>query len=1214
MMETVVDLSGPDLHASPARCRPLLAGLAALLAAAAAAAAGRAEDAGNDAASSPPEAGAVFPYVGASLRETLESASTLSKELTNVAVKRVVVLRTDVEPWIEIPVEDLLRGRSPAPTGASYAVTSTRACRAVVGFHMNFATTTSWYLLPEGRLRAYEHHRLDDSCLTKLFFEPATGDQIVLEEEVVERLGGLEFQRSMRPLDAYRKGFGYAKVGRIREARRMLELGDAAFSVRATRDLRSKSRRKGVDIFAPEEKEQLRAELVRMVDAAEEVATSPDPSPSALVDVARLHAGHDEIPQAQERMEEAIESIAESEGPESIDLAGPLVAAGRLYGQQGNSERARALLEQALELQREHLSEEDVTVAVTLGSLAAIELQDGRLEEADRYSSRALSIATETLDEDDANLARILTVRGQVEQGQGDPAESERLLRRSLAIHKRNRDRMGQMSVEYSLAVLQMAGGRFPEARRTLDRLLERAEASLDPSHPALSDTLDLLAFLAARDGDADRYVELQTRSNRISNLFARSLLSAGTERDWALSLAAQDSQTFATVFFSLGFDTPRTHRLAFSAVLQRKGRLLDNARTRLQTLLGRMDPSDAFLLDQLAEIRSAISQLSLGADGGEPAEDVAAELSRLRKAAERLEGDISKSATDALDVGREIAVEEVATRIPTGGALIEYVSFEPFGSAREQAAPDFGRRGPRRYAACVLTPAALPRCVDLGEAGPIDRRIAELLAADTDARADPKPAARDLHRLLLEPLRSFLADARFLIIAPDAELNLVPFGALVDETGRYLIESFTFDYLSSGRDLLPLPGAAARPGPPVLLGDPDFEWDAVQRPRLKVPGVTVSGWEPLAVPDPDLSRLDVGPLPGTRLEVERIATILHGATQLVGSLATEQALRQARSPHVLHLATHSFLVGERRSEGRDGEVGERALSLRAHGSARDDPLLRAGLALAGFNHRRGGWEDGALTALEASSLPLAGTNLVVLSACETGLGELVSGEGVYGLRRAFSIAGARSQVTSLWKVADLATSQLMTDYYRRLVDGEPRAEALRSAQLEMLKRSEWGHPFYWAAFVPSGEWQPLEPWVSVASASAEEGLPLPEAVFVEGVAHRPSDYFEIVQVELAVAERREDAWLFQWSIQVRNRSDRDLTLDAGVELLDDHDAAVKETTERGLELGPGTERVFSGVVPVPAAEARRITGLDADVRLTGIAVEPAGVAAPARD
>jgi CHAT domain-containing protein/tetratricopeptide (TPR) repeat protein len=1208
MMEPVVDFSGPDLHASPPRPRPLLAGLAALLAAAAA---GRAEAAGSEAASAPPEAGAVFPYVGASLRETLEGASTLAKELTNVAVKRVVVLRTDVEPWIEIPVEDVLRGRSPGPTGASYAVTSTRACRAVVEFNMNFATTTSWYLLPEGRLRAYEHHRLDDTCLTKLFFEPATGDQVLLEEELIERLGGVEFQRSMRPLDAYRKGFGYAKVGRIREARRMLEFGDAAFSVRATRDLRSRSRRKGVDVFAPEEKERLRAELARMVDAAEEVATSPDPSPSALVDVARLHAGHDEIPQAQERMEEAIESIAESEGPESIDLAGPLVAAGRLYGQQGNTERARALLEQALDLQRQHLSEEDATVAVTLGSLAAIELQDGRFEEADRYSSRALSIATETLDEDDANLARILAVRGQVEQGQGDPAGSERLLRRSLAIHKRNGDRMGQMGVEYSLAALQIATGRFPEARHTLDRLLEREEAGLDPSHPALSDTLDLLAFLAARDGDVDRYVKLQTRSNRISNLFAQTLLTVGTERDWALTLAAQDAQTFATVFFSLGFDTPQTHHLAFSTVLQRKGRLLDTTRTRLQTLLGRMDPSAAFLLDQLAEIRSGISQLSLGADGGEETQDLAAELSRLRKAAERLEADISKSAADALDVGREITPEEVARRIPADGALIEYVSFEPFGAERQQASPDFGRRGARRYAACVLTPAAVPHCIGLGEAGPIDQRIAQLLAADTDPRADPKPAARELDRLLMDPLRPFLVDAHFLIVAPDAELNLVPFGALVDEKGHYLIEEFTFVHLASGRELLPLPGPVASPGPPVLLGDPDFEWDGVQRPRVGLPGFTEG--EPGAVRDPDLSRVRVDPLPGTRLEVERIATVLGGATQLVGSLATELALRKVKSPHILHLATHSFLVGERRIQGREAEADARALTLRAHGAMRDDPLLRSGLVLAGFNHRRGAWEDGALTALEASSLPLAGTNLVVLSACETGLGDLVSGEGVYGLRRAFSIAGARSQVTSLWKVADLATSELMARYYRRLVDGEPRAAALRSAQLEMLEGSEWRHPFYWAAFVPSGEWQPLEPWVPVASASAEEGLPLPDLVVVEGVGQRPSDYFEVLQLDLAVAERRDDAWLFEWSIKVRSRSDRTLTLDAGIELVDDDDASVKQSTERGLELAPGTERVFSGVVPVPAGEAPRITGLDADVRLTGIAAEPTGVA-PARD
>jgi CHAT domain-containing protein len=140
-----------------------------------------------------------------------------------------------------------------------------------------------------------------------------------------------------------------------------------------------------------------------------------------------------------------------------------------------------------------------------------------------------------------------------------------------------------------------------------------------------------------------------------------------------------------------------------------------------------------------------------------------------------------------------------------------------------------------------------------------------------------------------------------------------------------------------------------------------------------------------------------------------------------------------------------------------------------------ENPLLRAGLALAGANAPQPGMEDGLLTALEVAGLDLWGTELVVLSACDTGLGQVHNGEGVYGLRRALVMAGAASQLMSLWRVADEdSTPVLMGAYYRRLLAGEGRAEALRQVQLTMLASPQHVHPYYWAAFMLSGAWTPL--------------------------------------------------------------------------------------------------------------------------------------------
>jgi CHAT domain-containing protein len=130
---------------------------------------------------------------------------------------------------------------------------------------------------------------------------------------------------------------------------------------------------------------------------------------------------------------------------------------------------------------------------------------------------------------------------------------------------------------------------------------------------------------------------------------------------------------------------------------------------------------------------------------------------------------------------------------------------------------------------------------------------------------------------------------------------------------------------------------------------------------------------------------------------------------------------------------------------------------------------------LAGANLRKSGEDDGVLTAMEMAGLDLWGTKLVVLSACDTGVGEVKNGEGVYGLRRALVLAGSETQVTSLWPVSDEDTRDLMIEYYKALQRGEGRSEGLRQVQLRMLKHKDRQHPFYWASFIQSGEWANLE-------------------------------------------------------------------------------------------------------------------------------------------
>jgi CHAT domain-containing protein len=213
--------------------------------------------------------------------------------------------------------------------------------------------------------------------------------------------------------------------------------------------------------------------------------------------------------------------------------------------------------------------------------------------------------------------------------------------------------------------------------------------------------------------------------------------------------------------------------------------------------------------------------------------------------------------------------------------------------------------------------------------------------------------------------------------------------------------------------------------------------------------------------------------LPNTAEEARVLKTLLKLGDQnvLTQARATEAKVKQLHGPAILHFATHGFFLNDKEMADFALE-GVRLRSDRPLAPLSENPLLRSGLALAGANQRHSGKnDDGILTALEAAQLDLRGTELVVLSACDTGTGEIQSGEGVYGLRRAFVLAGAQTQIASLWKVSDDATKDLVVNYYERLLKGEGRSASLREVQKVMSDSSSLWHPYYWAAFVPIGNW-----------------------------------------------------------------------------------------------------------------------------------------------
>ncbi len=420
-------------------------------------------------------------------------------------------------------------------------------------------------------------------------------------------------------------------------------------------------------------------------------------------------------------------------------------------------------------------------------------------------------------------------------------------------------------------------------------------------------------------------------------------------------------------------------------------------------------------------------------------------------------------------------SISSIQALIPNNrAALIELVKYRPYNLketwGKQLQAP--------HYAAYILKAQGEVQWVNLGVAEPIDQAVAKFRQALKADTSNIKPIARKLDQQLMQPIRAKLGNTNQLLLSPDSQLNLIPFAALVDENNQYLVENYDITYLSSGRDLLRLQPTTVNTKrklqPPLIIANPDYQ-NPGEPVKTEIATKNRSSRD---------LKLKFGPLPGTQQEATQLKNLLPNATLLTEAQATENALKQVKSPQILHIATHGFFLDvDLEAALNPNALQDRAgISVISSPSARpqnqkksnENPLLRSGLALAGANPRRSGNEDGIFTALEATGLNLRGTQLVVLSACETGLGDVANGEGVYGLRRAFVMAGAESQVLSLWKVDDVGTKDLMVNYYQRLLKNDGRGEALRHSQLDMLNSSQYQHPYYWAAFIPSGNWKPI--------------------------------------------------------------------------------------------------------------------------------------------
>ncbi|MEO8260155.1 MAG: CHAT domain-containing protein [Acidobacteriota bacterium] len=791
-------------------------------------------------------------------------------------------------------------------------------------------------------------------------------------------------------------------------------------------------------------------------------------------------------------------------GPTHTLTAGVVFNEAMLALRMGDLAEAERLHTRALGIWSAGLGPGHVTVARALDGLASVASARKQYGRAQSFSERALAIRRRTFGSDHPLVARTLGNLAETNIAQGRLTVALRQVDEAIATYRR----VGVVEEPAALAdVLRLRAdietrrGDFAVARETLADALTARERVYGQSHAkAAQARADLAAadFAVGRDADALAAALNAEQAGRdllrftVRYLPERQALAYADARPKGLDVAL-------SIVAAGGVEQPAG---VFDGVLQSRSLILDEIASRARAAAG-SDPEMAALNSAALAARQRFANLMLRSvsDGEAVKRTLLDEARQEKEDAERALADRSAVVRSELERGR-IGIEEVARAMPPGSVLLSFVRYTRTSFAVNARHVRLARRTPAYLAFVMRAGQPEVRAVPLGSAAAIDAVVSRwrgetmgVLRAGPIGEAEKRyrAAGMALRQKVWDPLREHLEGAALVFVVPDGPLNLVSLAALPVGSTRYLIDQGpVIHYLSAERDLVSSPRPPASSAGLLAVGGAAFN-DASsftrvsRRPAPPAAAHASRTAPPLRATCGTLQSMQFQPLSGTGREVREVARLWTGspAQVLENQAATEGAFkRDAPGRRVLHLATHGFFLDGLCPPSAAGTRSVGGLSTGRPAESRlqlgESPLLLAGLALAGANRRASAGpadEDGILTAEEVTALNLDGVEWAVLSACDTGLGEVKAGEGVLGLRRAFQVAGVRTVIMSLWSVDDLAARLWMrTLYERRLQKGLSTAVAVHEASLSVLRdrrtRGESTHPFYWAGFVAAGDWR----------------------------------------------------------------------------------------------------------------------------------------------
>jgi CHAT domain-containing protein/Tfp pilus assembly protein PilF len=795
---------------------------------------------------------------------------------------------------------------------------------------------------------------------------------------------------------------------------------------------------------------------------------------------------------SRDYLEKALAIQRRALGDSHPDTASSYERLALLWERLGDYRTSLANLDKALAIRRKVFGENHDLVANTHAHLGLLQQRFKDYPAARASLEKSLAIREKVLGPEHKQVALSLRGLADLDQVQGDYGSARKRYEQALAIFRKlfGEDYLETAATRGNLAVAQLGLGDFDAARENSLRLLEFAQKNLGEVHEAVPGAYENLAAIEAQQehwADAVKWTDAERRASRRIALEQLPRLSEQEQLRFleakfrerasrALSLALQKKSDDALVAQAAGW-LLNTKGIAQETLTQRALLAREAHHSQLAPLAA-----------ELQTVRANLAKLSLASTTGAKSAERNQKLAELTAREAALARQLVKGGAGAALATPWVELATVRKALPPDARLIEIAHFDRWKLDAISQEPEEAR-----YLAFVMGNAEglAPQCIDLGPARELDQLIDAWRAHIAQGPgADPERETELNARLterLWKPLAAQVAGAKRLLLSPDGALWLAPWAALPIGEGQLLVEEFTISYLVSGRDLLAA-SPALKAGAPTIFADPDYDLSP-QKTQEAAKAVLRGAYQPSGPAIAGQSRLGrAARLPGSAAEAKLIApnlATLAGTPPVIYTdhYALESVVKVVQRPRITVFSTHGFFLPDQAT--RQDAKGKTLVAGHEQGRAQQatpeeplqNPLVRCGLMFAGCNPRNAGdagaGDDGILTGMEIVGIDFRGTELVVLSACDSGVGAVNTGEGVAGLRQAFQLAGAQDVVATLWQIPDRDSALIMNDFFANLAAGQPKAEALRNAQLQRIakRREKTGAApaFFWAAWTLTG-------------------------------------------------------------------------------------------------------------------------------------------------